>query len=61
MTTMSPAQRQGNLTGEKAAHVSDQLLEKARADSDTVLRELASRLDGLSQAEADSRLESSTG
>src|SRR5664280_1267712 len=56
MTTMSPTQRQGNLTGEKAAHVSDQLLEKARADTETVLRELESRLDGLSQAEADSRL-----
>ena len=56
MTTMSPAQRQGNLTGEKGEHVSDQLLEKARADTETVLRELESRLDGLSQAEADSRL-----
>src|SRR5450759_3470935 len=56
MTTMSPAQRQGNLTGEKGAHVSDQLLEKARADTETVLRELESRLDGLSEAEADSRL-----
>jgi Mg2+-importing ATPase len=55
-TTMSPAQRQGNLTGENGAHVSDQLLEKARADTDTVLRELESRLDGLSQTEADSRL-----
>ena len=56
MTTMSPAQRQGSLTGGKGAHVSDQLLEKARADTETVLRELESRLDGLSQAEADSRL-----
>ena len=55
-TTMSPPQHQGNLTGGKGAHVSDQLLEKARADTDTVLRELESRLDGLSQAEADSRL-----
>src|SRR5665811_201488 len=55
-TTMSPAQHQGNLTGENGAHVSDQLLEKARADTETVLRELESRLDGLSQAEADSRL-----
>ena len=55
-TTMSPAQRQGNLTGENGAHVSDQLLEKARADTETVLRELESRLDGLSPAEADSRL-----
>ena len=55
-TTTSPAQRQGNLTGGNGAHVSDQLLEKARADTETVLRELESRLDGLSQAEADSRL-----
>ena len=55
-TTMSPTQRQGNLTGGKRALVSDQLLEKARADTETVLRELESRLDGLSQAEADSRL-----
>jgi P-type Mg2+ transporter len=56
MTTMSPAQRQGNLTGEKAAHVSVELLEKARADTDTVLKELGSQLTGLSEAEADSRL-----
>ena len=55
-TTMGPVQRQGNLTGGKGALVSDQLLEKARADTETVLRELESRLDGLSQAEADSRL-----
>ncbi len=55
-TTVGPVQRQGNLTGGKGALVSDQLLEKARADTDTVLRELESRLDGLSQAEADSRL-----
>jgi Mg2+-importing ATPase len=53
---MSPAQPQGNLTGGNGAHVSDQLLEKARADTETVLRELESRLDGLSRAEADSRL-----
>jgi Mg2+-importing ATPase len=55
-TTMSPAQRPGTLAGGKGAHVSDQLLEKARADTETVLRELESRLDGLSQAEADARL-----
>ncbi len=55
-TTMSPAQRQGNLSGGKEALVSDQLLEKARSDTETVLRELESRPDGLSQAEADSRL-----
>ena len=38
------------------AHDSVQLLEKARADSNTVLKELGSKLDGLSQAEAESRL-----
>jgi P-type Mg2+ transporter len=55
-TTMSPAQRQGNLTGAKGRLVSDQLLQKACSDTETVLRELESRPDGLSQAEADSRL-----
>ena len=45
-----------NLARVSGAKVSDQLLEKARANSETVLRELASRLSGLSQAEADSRL-----
>ena len=53
MTTMIPAR---HLTGESVAHVSDELLEKARANTETVLRELESRLDGLTQAEADSRL-----
>ena len=38
------------------AYYSVQLLEKARADADTVLKELGSQLDGLSEAEADSRL-----
>ena len=56
MTNMSPAQRQGHLAGESVAHVSDELLEKARPNTETVLRELESRLDGLTQAEADSRL-----
>ena len=52
----SPAQRRGNLAGVNGAPVSDQLLEKACADTETVLRELESRLDGLTQAEANSRL-----
>src|SRR5450830_1206343 len=39
-----------------ASQISDQLLDKARADHETVLKELASRLDGLTQAEADVRL-----
>ena len=56
MTTTSQAQRPGHLKGSSVAHVSDELLEKARANTETVLRELESRLDGLTQAEADSRL-----
>jgi len=55
-TTMSPAHVPGNPTRGKGALVSDQVLEKSRADTETVLRELESRLDGLSEAEADSRL-----
>ena len=53
---MSPAHVPGNPTRGKGALVSDQVLEKSRADTETVLRELESRLDGLSEAEADSRL-----
>jgi magnesium-transporting ATPase (P-type) len=55
-TTGSPVQPPGHLTGGNEVHVSEQLLERARADTETVLRELESQLDGLSQAEADSRL-----
>jgi P-type Mg2+ transporter len=55
-TAMSPAPRPASLTGGNATQVSDQLLEKARADTDTVLRELESRSDGLTDAEAVSRL-----
>ncbi|MCJ7664789.1 MAG: magnesium-translocating P-type ATPase [Desulfobacterales bacterium] len=53
--TLNPSQRLGNLTRANGAHSSDQLLEKARADTDTVLKELESQFDGLSQEEADSR------
>src|ERR1035441_5222331 len=42
--------------GRKGAQYSVELLEKAHADSDTVLKELGSQLGGLSGAEADSRL-----
>ena len=56
MTTTNPAQHPGLLTGGSKAHVADELLEKARANTETVLREVESRLDGLTQAEADSRL-----
>src|SRR5512140_3733801 len=56
-TTMTPpAPRPGNLSGGDGAHYSVQLLEKARADTDTVLKELGSQLSGLSKSEADSRL-----
>jgi Mg2+-importing ATPase len=40
----------------EGADYSGQLLEKARTDTDTVLKELGSRLDGLSDAEAGARL-----
>jgi Mg2+-importing ATPase len=46
----------GDLPGEDGVHSSVQLLEKARADTDTVLKELGSQRGGLSEAEADSRL-----
>ena len=55
-TNKGPGERPGKLARVSGAQVSDQLLKKARANSETVLRELKSQLDGLSQAEADSRL-----
>ena len=54
--TLNSSPRQDNLSGGNGAHYSVQLLEKARADTDTVLKELGSRLGGLSESEADSRL-----
>src|SRR5512141_2494171 len=53
---LSASLHPGNLLGGKGAHDSVQLLEKACADTDTVLKELGSQLSGLSEAEADSRL-----
>ena len=55
-TNPNLSQRPVNLAGGHEAKVSGQLLEKARVDTDTVLKELDSQLDGLSQEEADSRL-----
>ena len=46
----------GPVPGGKGAQDSVELLEKARVDADTVLKELGSQLGGLGQAEADSRL-----
>jgi len=54
--TPTPSQRPGHPPGGNGATISAQLLAKARADISTLLQELASRLEGLSQAEADARL-----
>jgi len=55
-TALKPSQRLDRLPGEKGAHFSDPLIKKARADIDTVLKELTSQLDGLSDVEAALRL-----
>jgi Mg2+-importing ATPase len=55
-TAPNLSQPPGKLAGGKEAKVSAELLEKSREDIDTVLKELETRLDGLSQLEADSRL-----
>jgi P-type Mg2+ transporter len=54
--TPNASQHPGNLPGGNGTHYSAELLEKARADTDTVLKELGSQLNGLSETEADSRL-----
>ena len=54
--TLSSSPHPGNLSGGNGAAYSVQLLEKARADIDTVLKELGSQLGGLSEAGADARL-----
>ena len=54
--TLSASQHMGDLPDGNGARNSEQLLEKAHADTDTVLKELKSQPDGLSDAEADSRL-----
>jgi Mg2+-importing ATPase len=53
---LDKAKHPGNLSGGNGAQYSTQLLEKARADTDTVLKDLGSQLGGLSEVEADSRL-----
>ncbi|CAH1085529.1 magnesium-translocating P-type ATPase [Candidatus Nitrotoga sp. 1052] len=45
-----------NPTNEKDAHISGQLLEMGHADAAVALQQLASRFDGLTQAEAGARL-----
>src|SRR5664279_920865 len=55
-TAKAPAIAPLPVPSAKAAPYSVQLLEKARADTDTVLKELGSQLGGLSGEEADTRL-----
>ena len=52
----SPSKSAGKPVSGNQSAFSDQLIEKARADSNAVLKELESQLDGLSAAEAESRL-----
>ncbi|HEX7508958.1 MAG TPA: cation-transporting P-type ATPase, partial [Polyangia bacterium] len=54
--TLNASNRSGSLPSGDGAHYSAELLEKARADTDTVLKDLGSQLSGLSEAEAESRL-----
>jgi P-type Mg2+ transporter len=55
-TALNSSQYPVKLAGGKETEVSKELLEKSRKDIDTVLKELETRLDGLSLSEADSRL-----
>jgi Mg2+-importing ATPase len=52
---LNETQRAVNVPSGQGAHASGQLLEKARTDTDALLKELDSQLDGLSEAQADSR------
>src|SRR5512135_3064722 len=54
--TLNASNRSGSLPGGDGVHYSVQLLEKARTDTDAVLKGLGSQLSGLSEAEAESRL-----
>ncbi|MDD5370695.1 MAG: magnesium-translocating P-type ATPase [Anaerolineaceae bacterium] len=54
-TTPKPSQRLDHLPDVKKAHFSDQILENARVDDNTVLKKLNSQQTGLGAAEASSR------
>ena len=56
LVTPNSSEPPAKLAGGKGAEVSAELLEKSRQSIDTVLMELETRLEGLSQSEADSRL-----
>ena len=47
--------RSSNVISGRRAKASAHLIEKARTDNDTILKELGSQLDGLSEVDADSR------
>jgi Mg2+-importing ATPase len=53
---MNASQHPANVAAGNGAHASAQLLEQARTDTGAVLKALGSQPDGLSQADADSRL-----
>jgi len=53
---LNRSQQSSNVVSGREAHASVQLVEKARSDTDAVLKELGSQLDGLSEADADTRL-----
>jgi Mg2+-importing ATPase len=53
---LTSPQHPSKLTSGNGTKVSTELVEKARADTDTVLKELGSQLVGLSEGEADARL-----
>jgi Mg2+-importing ATPase len=55
-TAKAPTIASVPVPGKNASQYSVELLEKARADTDTVLKELGSQLSGLSGGEADARL-----
>ncbi|MEN6405958.1 MAG: cation-transporting P-type ATPase, partial [Thermoguttaceae bacterium] len=54
--TPNASQHPGNHSGRNGSNNSAELLEKSRADADSVLKALGSQLGGLSEAEANSRL-----
>lgn len=54
--TSNPAQGPANRSGGHKAQFSDQLLEKARVNIDTALKDLESRFSGLGSAEVEARL-----
>ena len=55
--TLHASQHPGNLANGNGTHNNVQLLKMARADNDAALKDLVSQLDGLSEADADTRIQ----